>query len=91
MRLPNSLNRRALKKCFPKVGGATWDYLFDYEKHNGLYELRVPGPGKYPFYSTVGVTKWLANKGYYTPADFSDLPRTTNPWSGLASRTHALV
>ena len=87
---PVRASRRALKACFTKVNGATWDYIFDTEKQNGLHEYRVKGPNCRAFYNVSGVALWLCEMGYYTPLDFQRGTPTRNHWSGLVTRTHAL-
>lgn len=92
MKLPNKLCRKAIKNCFPKVSEATWDYLFDYEKQNGLFELRVPGDyKKLAYYKTSGLMDWLVHNGHYTPVEFDLAPRMSSGWGGLITKTHALI
>lgn len=88
---PLRASRRALKACFTKVDPATWDYIFDIEKQNGLHVYRVQGPNSKAFYSTDGVVQWLCEMGYYTPADFEQTENVRNHWSGLVTRAHTLV
>ena len=91
-RLPDSLSRKAVKRNFTNVPEATWEYLFDYEKQNGLHEIRVPGPGtmKRPYYDTEKLMKWLVNAGYYTEAELSE-PAIFIPRMGRPSVVHRLV
>lgn len=89
---PVRASRRALKALFTKVDPATWDYLFDIERKNGLHEHRVKGPSDlYAFYNVDGVMTWLCEMGYYTPRDFRSAEMApSNHWSGLHVRTHSL-
>jgi hypothetical protein len=70
MKLPDRLNRRAVKQAFPRVSESTWDNLFDYEKHNGLHALRVQGPDKYAYYDTEQLMVWLVQRSLYRKGDF---------------------
>ena len=91
---PVRASRRALKGLFPKVDTATWDYLFDVERKNGLDAHRVKGPDAlHAFYNVDGVMTWLVEMGYYTPADFArtEPQAPSNSWSGLQIRTHTLA
>jgi hypothetical protein len=95
MKLPEKLNRRAVKANFDKVPGATWEYLFDHEKENGLGACRTTGWSvKQAFYATKPLIQWLIDRGYYTPADFKlapDLVKSDSPWAVLNVRRHAIA
>lgn len=88
--LPDKLSRKALRKCFDNISEATWDYLFDVEKQNGLHAHRLECAGL-AHYSTKGVMSWLVERGYYTPADFVQQPTLGGGWAGLKIRTHSLA
>ena len=66
---PLRVSRKAIRACFTKIKPATWDYLFDSEKHNGLHKFRIRGRNGLAFYNTSGVVTWLCEMGYYTPAE----------------------
>jgi hypothetical protein len=95
MKLPEKLNRRAVKANFEKVPGATWEYLFDHEKENGLAECRTKGWGnKHAFYATQQLMQWLVDRGYYALVDFKpekDLIRQDSPWAVLGVKRHAMA
>lgn len=75
MKLPTRpLSRRAVKQFFDKIPGPKWDYWFDHEKKNGLYELRVKGPLEKAYYDGHKVKEWLLAEGHYHPRDFQDAP-----------------
>ena len=84
------LERKAVKACFRKVGEATWDYLFDYEKENGLQGCRDRRSTR-PTYRVPALKAWLVLKGYYTPEDFKPAATIQSSWAGLSVRTHALA
>ncbi len=85
MKLPEKLNRKALKLNFTKLSNETWEYIFDHEKENGLVSCRTEGYGvKLLWYSTDAVKSWLVNRCYYMPEDFDEKPRRlAGPWSAL--------
>lgn len=85
MNLPDKLNRKRIKFHFHKLGDRTWDYLFDHEKENKLVECRTQGFGvKTAWYSTEDVKRWLIERNYYAPDDFSGKANTrATPWSSL--------
>jgi hypothetical protein len=90
---PTRVSRRALKSLFVKLDSATWDYLFDVEKKNGLHAHRVKGPDQlHAFYNVDGVMTWLVEMGYYTPSEFEKPQHepALGSWAGLQIRTHAL-
>mgnify|MGYP001575059166 CR=1 FL=1 len=92
MKLPDSLSRKAVKGNFTNVSEATWDYLFDYEKKNGLFEIRVRlGAMKRPYYDTKKLKKWLLNKGYYREIEFSEPTRYVPRLLAPPSVVHRLV
>ena len=91
MRPPQTLNRRGLKQHFPRVREATWDNLFDYEKHNGLYACRVQGPDKHAHYDVEKVMEWLRNRSLYRTKDFYDVGEILYSRPQLQVRTHALA
>jgi hypothetical protein len=85
MNLPDKLNRKAVKLNFTKLSNETWEYLFDYEKQNGLAQCRTPGWGvKHAWYATKSLKGWLIEHCYYTPEDFEPRQhRRASPWSAL--------
>lgn len=91
MKLPTSLNRKAIKQSFPHVRESTWDNLFDNEKNNGLYALRVKGPDKYPYYDTQELMVWLVQRGLYRVGDFSAPGELLYEGPRFSVRTHALA
>ena len=95
MILPDKLSRRAIRKFFPLLSEGRWNALFDREKSNGLYEIRVEGPNSCLFkayYDLERLKTWLVMKGYYTPADFDiAMPTPSGVWAGLQVRTHRLA
>lgn len=91
MKLPPSLNRKAIRKSFPRVREATWDCLFDYEKHNGLYKLRVQGPDKFPYYDTEALMQWLVQRGLYRRIDFYGYGEVLFEPGMATVRTHVLA
>ena len=95
MKLPDKLNRKAVKANFVRLGDATWDYLFDHEKDNGLLKCRTKGWGrKHAWYSTKNIKKWLIDRGYYMPDDLDESlsrpARNGNPWAGLQVSRHTI-
>lgn len=92
LRMPSSLNRKAVKQAFPKVSEATWDNLFDYEKSNGLYVLRVQGPDKYPYYDLERIMQWLVQRGLYRRTDFYEYGEIYyTPKQTMVVRRHVLA
>lgn len=91
MKLPPSLNRKAIRQAFPRVREAMWDNLFDYEKHNGLYEIRVAGPDKFPYYATEDLMAWLVQRGLYRVSDFKQIGELLYEGPGYSVRTHAIA
>lgn len=72
MRLPNSLNRKAVKRNFDKLANETWDYLFDHDRGNGLFECRTQGWGcRHIWYDTDKLKSWLASRSYYSEDDYN--------------------
>ena len=92
-KLPARLSRKAIKLNFTKVSEATWDYLFDCEKQNGIFDLRVPGPGlmRRPYYSTEGIMLWLVNTGRYTQTEFHEPKQISARWLGSVSTIHRIA
>lgn len=93
MKLPTKLNRRAIRLNFTRLSEATWDYLFDHEKENGLGECRTKGWGvKHAWYETAALMLWLVDHGYYAMEDFKPAatPSTSGPWGILPIRKHAM-
>lgn len=95
MKLPDRLHRKAVKANFDKVSGATWEYLFDHEKENGLAACRTSGwTVKCAFYATQPLIQWLVDRGYYTAADFraaEPVVKSNSPWSVLNVKRHAIA
>lgn len=90
--LPEKIGRKACRKCFPRMSEATWDYLFDTEKRNGLIECRVDGPDSLVYYNVEKLKQFLCMKGYYTPDDFSPVAASASGiWAGLQVRQHRLA
>ena len=89
--IPHRLNRAGIKRAFPKVGESTWDNLFDNEKNNGLYRLRVPGPDKYAYYNVENVTIWLMERNLYRRSEFSEPGELFYDRPSLPVRTHLLA
>lgn len=96
LEFPDKLNRKAVRRNFDKLNPETWDYLFDYEKENGLSSCRTQGWGvRHAWYDTALLKVWLIDRGYYTLKDFDsegwpisvriEIPR------GLTVRTHILT
>lgn len=91
MRLPPSLNRKAVKQAFPQVREATWDSLFDYEKNNGLHACRVEGPDKYAYYDVEKLMAWLVQRGLYRIRDFEQAGEILYSRPLPQIRTHVLA
>ena len=92
MNLPSSLNRKAVKQAFPRVTEATWDNLFDYEKCNGLYLIRVQGPDRYPYYDLDRLMQWLIQRALYRKRDFYEYGEILyEPRPAMQVRTHVLA
>ena len=91
MNLPSSLNRKAVKQAFPRVSEAKWDNLFDYEKHNGLYAIRVQGPDKYPYYDVEKLMAWLIQRSLYRRSDFQEPGELFYEGPRYAVKRHALA
>ena len=97
LKLPEKVVRAAVKRNFDKVDLKTWDYLFDYEKENGLSQCRVePEWGiRRAWYSIAAVKVWLIDRGYYTLTDFDDdgwpIPTRREIPRGLNVTTHILA
>lgn len=91
MKLPASLNRKAVKQAFPRVREATWENLFDYEKNNGLAECRVQGPDKYAHYEVEKLMAWLVQRGLYRCGDFYQFGEILFERSAPTVRTHVLA
>lgn len=89
MNLPDRLNRKAIKLAFTKVSDATWEYLFDHEKENGLVKCRTKGwSERLIFYSTPKLKEWLVGRCYYLPGDFETRrQQPASPWAGVLHRT----
>lgn len=85
--LPCKLTRKAIKRCFDQLSEARWDYLFKYERSNGIHECRVEGPFDKAYYSTEALMAWLVTEGYYRPIDFNSLPG----FPQVSVRTHVLA
>lgn len=87
MKLPDSLNRKAVKRAFPRVADATWEYLFDHEKENGLVQCRAESwSAKIIFYRTDALKQWLVARCYYLPEDFEAKEhRRASPWAALVA------
>lgn len=85
MKLPQRLHRKAIKEQLRKLSAATWDYLFDHEKENGLYECRTESWNeKVLCYDTEKLKQWLIDRCYYLPADFDGrVARVPGKWSAL--------
>lgn len=95
LKLPDKFNRKAIKSNFDKLPAETWDYLFDYEKENGLVECRTEGWGvRFAWYSIPALKAWLIDRGYYTQSDFDARGwpiQTRMSLRGLNVRTHVLA
>lgn len=97
LKLPETFIRRAVKRNFDKINPETWDYLFDCEKENGLYQCRVkPEWGvRFAWYSVASVKAWLIYRGYYTIGDFDadgwPIPTRREIPRGLKVTTHVLT
>lgn len=91
MKLPVSLNRKAVKQAFPRVRESTWDNLFDYEKNNGLYACRVEGPDKYAYYDVEKLMAWLVQRNLYRTSDFYQLGEILFSRPLPTMRTHVLA
>lgn len=95
LKLPDKFNRKAVKSNFDKLPPETWDYLFDYEKENGLASCRTTGWGvRFAWYSTEALKRWLIDHGYYTQSDFDPdgWPiRATRSLRGLNVTRHILA
>lgn len=91
MKLPDSLNRRAVKQAFPKVREATWDNLFDYEKNNGLHACRVEGPDKFAHYDTKKLMAWLVTRNLYRKWEFYEPGEALYERPVPSIRTHVLA
>jgi outer membrane protein assembly factor BamE (lipoprotein component of BamABCDE complex) len=91
MNLPKILGRKACRQCFTNISEATWDYLFDTEKHNGLFKCRTKGPDLLVYYDAKKILNWMFMKGYYTPDEFSNEPKSNNIYSALIVRTHRMT
>lgn len=91
MRLPTSLNRRAVKQAFPRVREATWENLFDYEKNNGLHVCRVEGPDKYAHYDVEKLMAWLVQRGLYRCDHFYEPGELLYVRQSYTIRTHVLA
>lgn len=70
--IPTKLNRNGIKQAFPRVSESKWRNLFDNEKNNGLYELRVEGPDKYAYYDVEQLMVWLMERSLYRRFDFRE-------------------
>ncbi len=72
--LPPELNRKAIAANFDRLTPCAWEKLFEKEKHNGLFELRVVGPDYaiYVHYSTAGLISWLIRNHRYSLAEIRD-------------------
>lgn len=86
MKLPDSLNRKAIMEIFNHLEPVTWEKLFEREDSNGIGRLRTSGDyrGK-AYYQTHGIMDWLVRNGHYTLDDFSRSPRF-----GGESRMHEM-
>lgn len=85
MKLPHKLNRKAVKLLYDKLDEATWEYLFDHEKDNGIHECRVPSDGRKAYYSREQLKVWLIQEGHYTFAQLNQPERMD--WHGLTGLT----
>ena len=85
MKLPPRLDRKTIKAVLTKLSNETWDYLFDYEKENGLAQCRTAGwNSKVICYDTEQLKTWLMERCYYLPEDFeAKSSRPASPWSAL--------
>lgn len=96
-RLPDTITRKAVRLNFDKMSEATWDYLFDYEKGNGLAACRrAPEWGvRKAWYSVCAIKAWLLDRGYYTIEDFDPdgwpIPTRKRIPHGLRVTTHVLA
>lgn len=91
MRLPSSLNRKAIRQAFPRIREATWDNLFDYEKNNGLRACRVDGPDKFAHYDVEKLMTWLVQRGLYRTCDFYEHGEIFYEPRAYTVRTHVLA
>lgn len=94
MDLPDKLNRKAVVAIFDNVSPKTWQYMFNYEKHNGLAACRTEGYGeKHAWYSTKALMQWMVECGHCSPQDFEEKkqPRPESHWAGLNIRRHSIA
>ena len=97
LKLPETFVRAAVKRNFDKISLETWDYLFDYEKENGLAQCRVPPEWgiRRAWYSVTAIKAWLVDRGYYTLKDFDaegwPIPTRREIPRGLKVTTHVLA
>lgn len=95
MKLPDKLNRKAVKLNFDKLSPETWDYLFDHEKENGLLKCRTQGWGvKHAWYATALLMTWLVIRNYYSQDDFNadgNPIKTRNDMRGMNITRHILT
>ena len=89
--LPTELDRRAVAANFDFISPAGWEGLFDREKHNGLFALRVPGPDydQRTYYSTAGLIDWLIRNGRYSLAEIRH--RFYDPPVGPTVKVHLIA
>ena len=92
MKLPDSLNRKAVKRHFDKIKESRWDHLFECEKKNGLHRCRVDGDyPKLAYYDTQMLKDWLVRNSIYDAGDFDQSALMQGTWRGMTVRRHALA
>ena len=92
MKLPDSLNRKAVKRHFGKLKESRWDHLFECEKKNGLHRCRVDGDyPKLAYYSTELLKAWLIRNSHYDADEFDSVAPIRGTWNGLSVRRHAIA
>ena len=70
--IPKRLSRNAVIQSFPRVRESNWRNLYNYEKSNGLYELRVDGPDRQTYYNVEKLVEWLMERSLYRRSDFNE-------------------
>lgn len=90
--LPPELDRRAVALNFDLISPCGWEKLFERERKNGLFELRVPGPDYVlnVHYDTRMLIEWLIRNHRYTLAQVRDLFHEAPPVRP-AVKQHLLV
>ena len=91
MNLPRTLNRKAIKRAFPRVREVTWESMFDYEKHNGLATCRAQGPDKHAHYDVDKLMLWLLQRGLYRRSDFYEYGEILYDSYAPKVRTHVMA